>query len=382
MSLQLYNFVGNKMNRRVASIFNMLGNVFNPMIPAFVIAGLSSGIATLLNQLLVIDECNKYIYAIYVLLLLVNKSFTILMPAFVGFYTSKEAGAPTPLLGAMLGFSTGLGEIDLISEIIGASMYLTSGVGGVVAAFVGSFLIAKVESWIHQKMPHSLDIVFTPLLSYFLILLPFIFVVMPVAGAVSNALCFIIEKLSTIESVILRSLSGFICGFLFLPINVCGLQHGIIALYPIELEKVGFITLYPVFAMAGASQVGVGFAIYLLSKKAGNRELSQISASALVPGMLGVATPLIYGVTLPYPRAFLASCIGAGIGGSLMISAGIVSSGWGPSGLLAIPMMIRPGGTVLLSMLMYLTIWVISVFSGFIFACIFVKKNSLAKQGI
>ena len=365
------------MNRRVASVFNMLANVFNPMIPAFVIAGLSSGIATLLSQLFVLEECNKYLHAFYTLLILVNKSFTILMPAFVGFYTAKEANGRTPLLGAMLGISTGFVEIDLISEILGASKYLSSGVGGVVAAFFGSFFIAKTEEKVHQKMPHSLDIVFTPFVSYFLVLLPFLFIVMPIAGAVSNFLCIIIEKLSSFDSLSIRLLSGFICGFIFLPINVCGLQHGIIALYPIELEKAGFITLYPVFAMAGASQVGVGLAFYFLSKKVDNRELSQISASAILPGMMGVATPLIYGVTLPYPKAFWASCIGAGIGGALMISSGIVSSGWGPSGLLALPMMMKPGASVIYAMLLYFGIWAISVLAGFICALLIVKKDSL-----
>lgn len=51
--------------------------------------------------------------------------------------------------------------------------------------------------------------------------------------------------------------------------------------------------------------------------------------------MMGVGSPLLYGVTLPLGRPFVTACLG----GAFIMACGVASSGWGASGLLGIPMM-------------------------------------------
>lgn len=51
--------------------------------------------------------------------------------------------------------------------------------------------------------------------------------------------------------------------------------------------------------------------------------------------MMGVGSPLLYGVTLPLGRPFVTACLG----GAFIMACGVASYGWGASGLLGIPMM-------------------------------------------
>lgn len=66
--------------------------------------------------------------------------------------------------------------------------------------------------------------------------------------------------------------------------------------------------------MAGAGQVGAGLAVLLKTR---NERLKTVAKNALPVGLLGIGEPLIYGVTLPLFRPFVAACIGAAAGGAV-----------------------------------------------------------------
>ena len=358
-------------------LLNLLADVFNPIMPAFIVAGIAQGIATLIGQLVPAYVDNSVLLFIYRLLGLVNSAFTPVMTAWIGYLTCGRCGG-TAILGGMLGMITVLPGISGISEILGMEAVLQSGSGGVIASFCGAVIIAKIEIMLRRVMPKSLDMVLTPLIAMIPVCALYVLVIMPIAGKISQYLCALIELLSSNNSLPIRMLSGFFAAAIFLPMNVAGLQHGIIALYPIQLEKYGYITLYPVLAMAGAGQVGAGLAVWLIAKRNKNNRLAQVAMSASIPGALGVATPLIYGVTLQIPKSFVASCIGAGVGGAFMMCTGVFSTGWGPSGLLAIPMMAAGNMSVLTSMGLYVLGLLISAVFGFIFCLLAVHAKDIA----
>jgi PTS system sucrose-specific IIC component len=88
--------------------------------------------------------------------------------------------------------------------------------------------------------------------------------------------------------------------------------------------------LLPILAMAGAGQVGAALAVWF---KTDNEKLKHIIKSSIVVGFLGVGEPLIYGVTLPLFRPFLAACIGGGIGGAFVAAFKLGATGIGISGI-------------------------------------------------
>ena len=58
-------------------------------------------------------------------------------------------------------------------------------------------------------------------------------------------------------------------------------KRQLVALYSVQLESFGYVTLYPALAMAGAGQVGAAVAIYFKAKKCGNTRLKNVITGAL-----------------------------------------------------------------------------------------------------
>ena len=131
---------------------------------------------------------------------------------------------------------TGLGNIDTISQILGLydevqplDSILRAGRGGVLAAVIGVWCLSYVEKFIRKYMPESLDIMFTPLLTLIVCLVPYILVVMPITGYISTGLCWIVQQVCMSESLIMRIIAGYISTALFLPMVAMGMHHGLVA---------------------------------------------------------------------------------------------------------------------------------------------------------
>ena len=139
------------------------------------------------------------------------------------------------------------------------------------------------------------------------------------------------------------------------------------------------MTLYPALAMAGAGQVGAAIAIYLKAKKCGNQRIRSVIDGALPAGVLGVGEPLIYGVTLPMGKPFITAGLGAGFGGAFVMAMQVASTTWGPSGVLAFPVMTAsPVNDAVMCMVFYGIGLIISYIGGFIITNIFVSADEVA----
>lgn len=110
-------------------------------------------------------------------------------------------------------------------------------------------------------------------------------------------------------------------------------------------------------ACGGAGQVGCAIAIWTMSR---DHDLRNRIAGALPVGVLGVGEPLIFGVTLPLGRPFLAACLGAGFGGVWMAVYDVGAIAFGPSGVALIPL-IADG-----KYLLYIAGLLISYVAGFV----------------
>lgn len=368
----------------VKLMLKTFGDIFVPLIPGVVAAGLCSGICSLIGQVMPNYADSSVMSLIYNLLSLINASFLSYLTAWAGYRAAEKFGA-TPILGGMLGMITSLDGINKISAVLGLydeavplDSILRSGRGGVLAVVLGAWCIAKVERAIRQKMPESLDIVFTPILTLIVCLIPYILIIMPATGYISTALCWIVEKLCMSENLIVRILAGYISTALFLPMVAMGMHHGLVALYTVQLETFGYVTLYPALAMAGAGQVGAAIAIYLKAKKVGNDRLKSVIIGALPAGFLGVGEPLIYGVTLPMGKPFITAGLGAGFGGAFVMAMQVAATAWGPSGLLALFVMTAGPNGVAASVGCYAVGLVISYVMGFIVTNVMITSDEVA----
>lgn len=370
---------------KVKNLLKTFGEIFAPLIPGVIAAGLCNGLAALLAQLVPNYAEIPSWNLVWNFLALISTAFLTYLTAWAGYRAAEKFGG-TPILGGMLGMITTLGNIDTISQTIGLydeaqplDAILRSGRGGVLAAVVGVWVMVKIEKAIREKLPDSMDTVFTPLLTLIVTVIPYVLIVMPITGVISTALCNIVALVALNTNPFVRLIAGYIAAALFLPMVATGMHHGLVALYAVQLERFGYVTLFPTLAMAGAGQVGASIALFIKAGKVGNHHLRQVIAGAMPSGILGIGEPLIYGVTLPMGRPFLTAGLGAGVGGAFIMLMQVGATAWGTSGVLAAFVMIAGPNGPLMTVVYYLIGLVISYIFGFIFTWFMIKDQEVAE---
>ncbi len=256
--------------------------------------------------------------------------------------------------------------VDATGAVTGYSLSYAS--GAIFGAMMMAFISIPVCKGIRKYTPDVVDMVVASTLTFMVLLFIGYGLIIPVSGMIFNAVAFLFENLATNAFG-----AGFLAGIFLLAV-VFGVHQGFVPVYAALLGTTGINSLFAILAMGGAGQVGVALALFFKAEK--DSMLRNQIKGAIIPGFLGIGEPLIYGVTLPRPKTFLAAMLGASVGGFFLgaLSAwGGVTVGlntmFGPSGLLAAPMMIAEiGGTighVGAGITIYIVALIISYLSGF-----------------
>ncbi|TQS75930.1 PTS glucose transporter subunit IIB [Ornithinibacillus gellani] len=364
---------------KIKNALETIGGIFIPMIPAIIAAGIFNGFSSLIGTLQGEGTLTAEFWeATRLLFALIGTGFLGYFSIFTGISAAKRFGA-TEALGGMIGaisIATPLVELSQLFGLYDAeeplNSILTTGKGGIIGVIFGVFILAKLEKAIRKRVPDVLDLIVTPVVTLFITVSLFVFIIMPLSGIFSDWLVSGLSVIIGSDNTIVSIISGYILSAVFLPMVLLGLHHGLIPIYAIQLDLLGGVSLFPVLAMAGAGQVGASIAIYLICKKVGNHRMKQIIAGALPAGILGIGEPLIYGVTLPLGKPFITAGLGAGFGGAYVMMMHVMANAWGPSGLVAIPLMHAD------KMIHYIIGIFIAYTGGFIMTRLLLKKEDVA----
>ncbi|QHK45555.1 PTS transporter subunit EIIC [Staphylococcus aureus] len=322
-------------NGKLNKVLKSIANIFIPLIPAFIGAGLIGGIAAVLSNLMVAGYISgAWITQLITVFNVIKDGMLAYLAIFTGINAAKEFGA-TPGLGGVIGGTTlltGIAGKNILMNVFTGEP-LQPGQGGIIGVIFAVWILSIVEKRLHKIVPNAIDIIVTPTIALLIVGLLTIFIFMPLAGFVSDSLVSVVNGIISIGGVF----SGFIIGASFLPLVMLELHH---IFTPIHIEMInqsGATYLLPIAAMAGAGQVGAALALWVRCKR--NTTLRNTLKGALPVGFLGIGEPLIYGVTLPLGRPFLTACIGGGIGGAVIGGIGhIGAKAIGPSGVSLLPL--------------------------------------------
>ena len=295
-----------------------LSNIFMPLIPAFIACGLITSalnIALYKYPLLAGDP-------LYQLFTIVGSTAFWGLNIFVGFNAAKEFGG-TPILGGILG---ALISHPHLAAIVLNGYPLTPGQGGVIAVLMVAALGAWLEKRLQKIIPKSLNLLLIPLLTYLAAASFAMFFLQPLGGYISYLITN--ASISILHGGSL--LSGFILSGSFLPMVMLGIHQALAPIHVELISRYGVTLLLPILAMAGAGQVGASLAVYVKSR---NHQLKKAILAALPVAILGIGEPLIYGVTLPLGRPFLAACLGGAFGGAFQSYYMVGAAASGISGL-------------------------------------------------
>lgn len=359
------------------SRLRIFSDIFTPMIPAFMAAGLSSGIAGLISicvqaSLLPDNTVTEVIRNVFVL---ISNGFLGYLAVFTGMQSARQFGAD-PMLGGLLGGASLSAVVDTISRMLGwyqpslpNESILFAGSGGILGVIFGVWILSKAEKFLHARLKGVWDTLFTPLLTMTAVMPVYLFLVMPASGWLSLRIASFLSLFLNSENVIVSALTGYIAAALFLPMVMIGLHRGLLPIYILQIEKMGATTLFPTVAMAGAGQVGAALALYWKARKKGNRRLMDIIKGAVPAGFMGIGEPLIYGVTLPLAKPFVTAGLGAGFGGAWCMIRHVMSTAYSVSGIPAVTIMAPQ------CMLDYLIGLCISYAMGFVITWVFIPAE-------
>ncbi|HHP9023762.1 TPA: PTS transporter subunit EIIC [Listeria monocytogenes] len=316
-------------------LLKSISNIFVPLIPGFVGAGLITGIAAIISNNITAGNLDAAVWTQYIDILgVINKGIFAFLAIYVGINTANEFGGTPVLGGGIAGITllSGLAEGHTITNIFTGDP-IVAGQGGIIGVLLAVWLMCVLEKNLRKIIPNAIDIIFTPTLVLLIIGLVTIFLIMPFAGLVSDGLVNGINWVIEVGGVF----AGFVLGTLFLPMVMFGLHQ---VLTPIHVEMIaqnGYTILLPILAMAGGGQVGAAIALWIRCRK--NKPLVNMIKGGLPVGILGIGEPLIYGVTIPLGKPFLTACLGGGIGGAVIGYFGNVGAiAIGPSGVALIPL--------------------------------------------
>ncbi|ENM5824835.1 PTS transporter subunit EIIC [Vibrio mimicus] len=313
----------------VRRALNTLAAIFVPTIPALIGCGLVLGIVNIFK--LVSPEIVAAYPEIFDLFTVVGKAVFAVLSVMIGMNTAKELHA-SPAIGAVMAAilaAPGLANIQLFGNT------LVPGGGGMFAVLLVCVFSSKFELWFRSHCKESLDLILTPTLTILVSSAVALLVLQPIAHAVNVWLGNLVSVALLNESAGSVAVGGVLGGgFLFLLLT--GLHQGLIPIHAQILETFGLNYLFPILAMGGMGQVGAAAYVFLKTK---NERLKKTITGALPVGILGVGEPLLFGVSLPLGKTFIAGCIGGFAGGAMMAAfkVGIIIP-FGTAGLSLIPL--------------------------------------------
>ena len=305
------------------SALKKIGNVFIPLIPGFIGCGLMLALNNALNKFAPGWEGSQMALLLGTM---ANGVFGILN-IIAGYNASKEFGG-SPIIGAVL---ASIITAPALADVVLFGNNVVPGRGGVLSILAVSAFAAWLEKQVRKIVPDVLDLFINPIVVIVISTAVALLAIQPVGG-------FIADGVATMAVVGIEKggpLVGFILAGLFLPLVMTGVHHGLTPIHAQLIAETGVTVLLPILAMAGAGHVGASFAVYMKTK---NQRLKKTVLSSLIPGVLGVGEPLIYGVTLPLVKPFIGACIGGGIGGAIMALFKVGAMGMGVSGILLAPL--------------------------------------------
>ena len=372
----------------IQRLVKTLSDIFVPIIPAIVAAGLLMGINNILTSPFFngrsqsIVELYPQIADLAAMINIFSSAAFTFLPVLIGFSATKKFGG-NPYLGAAMGMimvhpellnayalgTTPASEVPAWN-MLGFAIPAVGYQGTVLPVLAVAWILSKIENFLHDKTPIWLDNLTTPLLATLITSLITFTLVGPIMRNAGDALIagitFIYTKLGF--------LGGAIFGLLYAPITLTGMHHSFI---PIETQLIanqavsGGSFIFPTASMNNVAQGAAVLAVLLTTK---NEKMKSTAAASGVSALLGITEPAMFGITLRLRYPFIAAIIGSALGSAYLALRKVLAIALGAAGLPGI-ISIRPESWV-----DFIIGLVIAMASAFILTIVFQKGNMFAAK--
>lgn len=357
-----------KHNGPIQRFLQKVANIFVPLLPGIIAAGLIIGLTNVINT----TAKNAY-DAAWWFAAIRSAGFVMFsyLAIYVGMNSAKEFGG-TAVLGGIIGSIFIVNPaLPLILKTEGKSAVIlpftrepfSPGMGGLLTALFMGMIVAYLEKQIRKIIPAMLDTFLTPFLTLIIGVFIALLIIQPLGTCLTNFIYTILD----FSYNKLGIFGGYLLAAGFLPLVSVGLHQALTPIHVMlnnpEGPTKGINYLLPILMMAGGGQVGAGIAIYVKTK---SQRLKNMVRDSIPVGILGIGEPLMYAVTLPLGKPFVTACLGSGFGGILAVLFHLGTISQGVSGLFGL-FIVVPGTWIyfIISMLgAYLGGFILTYFFG------------------
>ncbi|AWV33884.1 PTS system trehalose-specific EIIBC component [Paenibacillus sp. FSL H7-0716] len=322
-----------------------LADIFIPILPAIVTAGLLLGINNILTGPGIFFD-SKSLVDVYpawkdiaaIINTIASTAFTFL-PALIGWAAVTRFGG-SPLLGIVLGLI--LVHPDLLSAYSYASAKTEGTVptwnlfgwhlekigyqGQVLPVLVSAYILARLEKFLNRRVLDSIKLLVVAPVSLlvtgflaFTIIGPVTFAI---ANAITSGLIYVFDHFAL--------LGGLIYGGFYALLVITGMHHTFLAVDVQLIGSEGGTFLWPMLALSNIAQGAAALAMMFVVRE---QKAKGLAATSSVSAFLGVTEPAIFGVNIRYRYPFIFGMIGSAIAGMLLTVNQVRASSIGVGGI-------------------------------------------------
>lgn len=328
-----------------AQFIKIFADIFVPLLPALVTAGLLMGVNNLLTAPdifydgeSVVDRNPGIADVAGIINLIANTSF-VFLPVLVGWSAVKRFGG-NPLLGIVLGAM--LVHPDLLNawafgaaqeagtvptwSILGLEVYQLGYQGQVLPILVASWVLVQVELWLKERVPEGFQLLVVAPIALLVTGFASFLVIGPITFAIGNALADAL--VAVFEAA--PWLGGLLYGTFYAPLVITGMHHTFLAVDLQLLGSTGTTFLWPMLALSNIAQGSAALAMYFAFRTEKQKGLALASG---VSAYLGITEPAIFGVNLRYKFPFFIGMAASGVAGMFISINGVLANSIGVGGI-------------------------------------------------
>jgi len=332
--------------QRLVRVFS---DVFMPILPALIIAGLLMGVNNLMGAKGMFIEGKTLLEAypsldgVWSLInLMANTSF-VFLPALVGWSAAKRFGG-SEILGIVLGLM--LVHPDLLNawnygkavagldgqslpyfDIFGWFRIEKVGYQGqILPILMAAYVMSVIEKWLRARVPNAIQLLVVPITTIVITGV----LALAVIGPVTRHLGILITEGVVWLFDVAPVLGGAIFGMLYAPLVITGMHHMFLAVDLQLIATHGGTFIWPMIVMSNLAQGSAALGVFYMSRHARDRSMASTSA---ISAYFGITEPAMFGVNLRYKFPFYAALIGSGLASIFLSLNKVLASAIGVGGL-------------------------------------------------
>jgi PTS system trehalose-specific IIC component len=318
-----------------------LADIFIPILPAIVTAGLLMGINNILTgpgiffDKALIEVYPQWADIASIINLIANTAF-VFLPGLIGWSAVNRFGG-SPLLGIVLGLmlvhpdllnAWGYGAAEEIPtwNLFGLEVQKVGYQGQVLPVLLASYVLSKIEVFLRKLIPDAFQLLLVAPITLLVTGLVSFIAIGPITFAIGNVITDAVVGIFNVAPIV----GGLIYGGLYAPLVITGMHHTFLAVDLQLIGNTGGTFLWPMVALSNIAQGTAALAMLFILK---DEKLKSLSVTSAVSAYLGITEPAMFGVNLRFRFAFISAIIGSALAGAFISIQGVKAPSIGVGGL-------------------------------------------------